>query len=221
MSYLNANIPPIYCKIRREYLYDLRKNKGETEDCVVFGLGSISGRALLFHCLLTNGAIYWRLPISAFVQRRSSDTLCGSQMEHQDLEDLELWNSFSYYPSVTVFDFLKGQRCKYLGKNKKFYHGEYLFTIDWAHPESNIVDTEHSEIPDQHKCGHVLALDNGNFAIQPNNRILWNVPSFTTSTHWPDYKVQTTYWNVENKNWKTDDSDDMFYKINDKKTKKI
>jgi hypothetical protein len=106
MSYLNANIPPIYCKIRREYLYDLRKHQGETEDCVVFGLGSISGRALLFHCLLTNGAIYWRLPISAFVQRRSSDTLHQGQMEHQDLEDLQLWNSFSYYPSVTTFDFL-------------------------------------------------------------------------------------------------------------------
>ena len=220
MSYLNANIPPIYCKIRREYLYDLRKHKGETEDCVVFALGSISGRATLFHCLLSNGAIYWRLPISAFVQRRISSDVHSTQMEHQDLDDLQLWNSFSYYPSVTVFDFLKGQKCKYLSKSKKFIHGEYLFTIDWAHPDSNILDSEHSEIPHEHKCGHVLALDNGNYAIQPNNRILWNVPSFTTSTHWPDYKVQTTYWNVENKNWKTDDSDDMFYKINDKKTKK-
>ena len=221
MSYLNANIPPIYCNIRREYLYDLRKHKGETENCVVFGLGSISGRATLFHCLLSNGAIYWRLPISAFVQRTVGSDVHSSPMEHQDLEDLQLWNSFSYYPSITVFDFLSGQRCKYLGKNKKFYHGEYLFTIDWAHPESNIVDTEHSEIPDQHKCGHVIALDNGNYAIQPNNRILWNVPSFTTSTHRPDYKVQTSSWNVENKNWKTDDSDDMFYKINAKKIKKI
>jgi hypothetical protein len=221
MSYLNANIPPIYCNIRREYLYDLRKHKGETENCVVFGLGSISGRATLFHCLLSNGAIYWRLPISAFVQRTVGSDVHSSPMEHQDLEDLQLWNSFSYYPSIIVFDFLSGQRCKYLGKNKKFYHGEYLFTIDWAHPESNILDTEHSEIPDQHKCGHVLALDNGNYAIQPNNRILWNVPSFTTSTHRPDYKVQTSSWNVENKNWKTDDSDDMFYKINAKKIKKI
>ena len=106
MAYLNANIPPIYCKIRREYLYDLREHQGETEDCVVFGFGSISGRVPLFHCLLTNGAIYWRLPISAFVQRGSSDTLHQGQMEHQDLEDLQLWNSFSYYPSVTTFDFL-------------------------------------------------------------------------------------------------------------------
>jgi hypothetical protein len=134
-------------------------------------------------------------------------------MEHQDLEDLQLWNSFSYYPSVTTFDFLVGQRCKYLGKNKKLYYGQYLFTVDWAHPESNILDTEHSEIPDQHKCAHILALDNGNFAAQPNNRILWDIPSFTTSSSVPDYKVQTTEWNVENKKFVTDDTDKFFYDI--------
>ena len=39
MSYLNANIPPIYCNIRREYLYDLRKHKGETEDGVYDVMG--------------------------------------------------------------------------------------------------------------------------------------------------------------------------------------
>ena len=139
MSYLNANIPPIYCKIRREYLYDLRKHQGETEDCVVFGLGSISGRALLFHALLSNGAIYWRLPISAFIQRRSCDSVHQREVEHQNIEDLQLWNSFSYYPSVVTFDFLVGQRCKFLGKDKKFYHGEYLFTVDWAHPVHIIV----------------------------------------------------------------------------------
>jgi len=220
MSYLNANIPPIYCKIRKEYLYDLREHQGETEDCVVFALGSISGRATMFHCLLGNGAIYWRLPISAFVQRRISSNVHSTQMEHQDLEDLQLWNSFSYYPSVTVFDFLKGQRCKYFSKTKnKLYYGEYLFTIDWAHPESNILDTEHSEMPDQHKCGHVLALDNGNYAIMPNNRILWSIPSFTTSSSVPDYKVQTTYWNVENKGLNTDDTDNFFYDIIDKNKK--
>ena len=212
MSYLNASIPPIYCQIRREYLYDLKLNKGETEDCVVFGLTSIPGRAVLFHTLLTNGAIFWRLPISAFIQKGFE---C-SGVPNQNLVDLELWNSFSYYPSVNTFDFLIGQKCKYLGVDKKFYAGEYLFTIDWAHPEPNILDTEHSEIPQEHKCGHVLALDNGNYAIQPNNRILWNVPSFTTASHWPDYKVQSSYWNVENKDFISEDSDNMFYEINKK-----
>ena len=212
MSYLNASIPPIYCQIRREYLYDLKHNKGETEDCGVFGIASIPGRAVLFHTLLTNGAIFWRLPISAFIQKGFE---C-SRVPNQNLVDLELWNSFSYYPSINSFDFLIGQKCKYLGVDKKFYAGEYLFTIDWAHPEPNIIDTEHSEIPQEHKCGHLLALDNGNYAIQPNNRILWNVPSFTTATHWPDYKVQSSYWNVENKDFISEDSDNMFYEINKK-----
>jgi hypothetical protein len=212
MSYLNANIPPIYCNIRREYLYDLKQHHGETESCVVFGIASISGRAILFHCLLESGAIYYRLPISAFIQKKFD----RRNVPDQNIEDLELWNSFSYYPNVISFDFLVGQRCKYLNKNKKFYHGQYLFTIDWAHPESNILDTEHSEIPDQHKCAHILALDNGNYAAQPNNRILWNISSFTTSSHKPDYKVQTTEWNVENKNWKLEDTDDMFYQVEDK-----
>ena len=28
MAYLNANIPPTYAQIRKEYLYDLKKHKG-------------------------------------------------------------------------------------------------------------------------------------------------------------------------------------------------
>ena len=216
MSYLNANIPPIYCKIRKEYLYDLTKHQGEAEDCVVFGFASIPGRATMFHCLLTNGAIYWRLPISAFFQGSFSRGEGDGQVRDQRIEHLQLWNSFSYYPSVITFDFLIGQNCKYLGHDKKFYFGEYLFTIDWAHPEPNILDTEHSEIPSEHKCGHVLALNNGNYAIQPNNRILWNISSFTTSSHWPDYMVQHSEWNVENKGWVTDDTDKMFYQTDKK-----
>jgi hypothetical protein len=48
---------------------------------------------------------------------------------------------------------------------------------------------------------------------------LWNISSFTTSKHWPDYKVQTTEWNVENRSWKTDDTDNFFYDIIDKEKK--
>jgi uncharacterized membrane protein (UPF0182 family) len=102
--------------------------------------------------------------------------------------------------------------------DKKFYHGKYLFTIDWAHPDTNILDTEHSEIPQEHKCAHILALDNGNFAAQPNNRLLWHVNSYTTDNSWPDYKVQTTYWDAEESSMVTEDSDKMFYEMKDKKS---
>ena len=209
MAYLNANIPVQYAQVRKEYLYDLKSHHGEVEDCVIFGLASMAGKAVLFHCLLPNGAIYYRLPISAFIQR----TYDISQVPRMRLDELELWDCFSYYPAVTVFDFIAGQECKYLGKDKKFYSGEYLFTIDWAHPEPNILDVDHSEIPQEHKCGHFIALNNGNYAIQPNNRMLWHVGNFTTKDEWPDYKTQTSEWSVENKDWTADDTDRMFYDI--------
>jgi hypothetical protein len=214
MSYLNANTPPIYCQIRREYLYDLDpKHNKESEDCVIFGMASIPGKPILFHTLLPNGACYWRLPISAFFQKRFSRTEVPDMQAHE----LELWNCFSYYPSITCFDYLVGEKCKYFGRDKKLYNGKYLFTIDWAHPESNILDVEHSETPQEHKCAHILELDNGNFAAQPNNRILWHISSFTTGGNIPDYTVQTTEWNVENSGFITDDTDKMFYDIKDKK----
>ena len=212
MALLNADIPPIYCKVRKEYLYDFKKHQGESDECVIFGLTSMAGAATLFNIMLPNGAVFFRLPIAAFFQKH----LDREQVRDMQVDELQLWNSFSYYPSVHMFNYLTSQRGKYFGKDKKEHFGEYLFTIDWCHPESNILDTEHSEIPHEHKCGHVLALDNGNYAIQPNNRILWNISNFTTRDDIPDYKVQTTEWNFENKGWVTEDTDKMFYKIEDK-----
>jgi hypothetical protein len=64
MAYLNGNIPVEYAQIRREYLYDLKKHHGEVEDCIIFGVTCITGRALLFHAIMENGAIFYRLPIT-------------------------------------------------------------------------------------------------------------------------------------------------------------
>ena len=209
MAYLNANIPVIYCQIRREYLYALKEHHGEVEDCVIFGLASITGRPILFHAIMENGAIYYRLPISAFIQRGYKP----EDVPRMRLDELELWNCFSYYPAVSSFDILDGQSGKFLGKDKKWYPGAYLFTVDWAHPESNIIDTDHSEIPQEHKCAHILSLENGNYAAQPNNRLIWSIPSFTVRDDIPyDWKTQTTEWNVEDDmKWKTEDSDKFFY----------
>ena len=46
MAYLNANIPVEYAQIRREYLYDLKKHKGEVEDCIIFGISALTGRSI-------------------------------------------------------------------------------------------------------------------------------------------------------------------------------
>ena len=217
MAYLNVNIPATYAQIRREFLYDLKDHHGEVEDCIIFGLASITGRALLFHTIMENGAVFYRLPIHAFIQR-------GFKIEdvpRRRLDELELWNCFSYYPAITTYDILLGQSGKYYGKDKEWHTGQYLFTVDFAHPESNIVDTDHSEIPHEHKCAHVLALNDGNYAAQPNNRLIWSLPSFTVKDEVPfDWKVQTNDWSVENTaTWRTEDSDRFFYGIEEQNGK--
>ena len=134
------------------------------------------------------------------------------------LDELELWNSFSYYPTVTHWSILSAASGYYFGKDKKKHYGSYLFTIDWAHPDANILDTDHSEIPHEHKCAHIIALDDGNFAAQPNNRCIWDLPSFTVKDNIPDWKVQSNEWNVEDSGkWRTADTDDFFYEIEEQK----
>ena len=130
----------------------------------------------------------------------------------QSAEKLEIYNFSDVCKAVL------GQSGKYIGKDKKWHNGKYLFTIDFAHPEPNILDTDHSEIPHEHKCAHIIALDDGNFAAQPNNRCIWDLPSFTVKDNIPDWKVQTNEWNVEDTGkWKTEDTDNFFYEIEEKK----
>ena len=64
------------------------------------------------------------------------------------------------------------------------------------------------------------SLTNGNYAAQPNNRILWHCTSYTTANNWPDYKVQSTYWDAEDSSMVTEDSDNMFYQMEKVKDKK-
>ena len=118
MAYLNANIPATYAQVRREYLYDLKEHHGEVEDCLLFGFASITGRPILFHAIMENGAIFYRLPISAFIQRGYKP----EEVPRMRLDELELWNCFSYYPSITSFDVLDGQSGKFIGKDKTVFH---------------------------------------------------------------------------------------------------
>jgi hypothetical protein len=214
MSYLNANIPVQYSQIKKEYLYDLKKHHGEVEDCIIFGY-YITYKGVQYYSMPSWKTVqsFIRLPISAFIQRGFQPETVPSQR----VDELELWNSFSYYPAITTWDILTSSSGKYIGKDKKWYHGKYLFTVDWGHPDANILNSDHSEIPHEHKCAHIIALDNGNYAAQPNNRCIWDLPSFTVKDNIPDWKVQTNEWNVEDTGaWKTEDTDNFFYKIEEK-----
>ena len=206
--FLVANLPPTKVYIKKEYLYDHEKGHGEFVEGVWITVKSIQGRALYFETYLPEyGALYDKLPISAFVNSPDIKDSLG-------LEELELWDAFSYHITVIEKKNL-GERCKYLAPSKKWYYGKYLFTIDSCHADTNILNVSYSEVPEEHKSFNILELDNGHYAAQPNNRCLFYEKSMTPSKMLqPDFKVSTKYYSVEGESkWTAGDDTNYFYEL--------
>ena len=211
--FLVANLPPTKVYIKKEYLYDHEKGHGEFVEGVWITVKSIQGRALYFETYLPEyGALYDKLPISAFVN--SSDIKLNLE-----LEELELWDAFSYHIAVINKAYMGSMKCKYLAPSNKWYYGKYLFTIDSCHSDTNILNVNYSEVPEEHKSFNILELDNGHFAAQPNNRVLFYDKSLTPSKpSQPDFKVSTKYYSVEDKTkWTAGDDSSFFYELKEQK----
>ena len=209
MAFLVANLPPIKVYVKKEYLYDHEKGHGELVEGVWITVKSIQGRALYFETYLPEyGALYDKLPISAFVN--SPDI-----KNNLKLEELELWDAFSYHIAVINKAYMGSMKCKYLAPSGKWYYGEYLFTIDSCHADTNILNVNYSEVPEEHKSFNILELDNGHFAAQPNNRCLFYDKSLTPSKPLqPDFKVSTKYYSVESESkWTAGDDSSFFYEL--------
>ena len=209
MAFLVANLPPIKVYVKKEYLYDHEKGHGEFVEGVWITVKSIEGRALYFETYLPEyGALYDKLPISAFVN--SPDI-----KDNLKLEELELWDAFSYHIAVINKAYMGSMKCKYLAPSGKWYYGEYLFTIDSCHADTNILNVNYSEVPEEHKSFNILKLDNGHFAAQPNNRCLFYDKSLTPSKPLqPDFKVSTKYYSVEGESkWTAGDDSSFFYEL--------
>jgi hypothetical protein len=189
--YLNANIPVMSCLVRGEYLQNHERGHGEFYPCLAFAIISRPGEATLFNILMEDGGVWWGVPVSA---------LCWKECEPRPLEQLQLWNSFSYNVAVTTFAALSGLTCVYYDRDNVKHAGEYLFTIDWA-------QGDYSE--------HVIKLDSGHYAIQPNNRMRFFDPSFTVKKDLVVHRlINHNTYRVENSpKYSTEDSNHFYYDI--------
>lgn len=205
MAYLLHNLPLVHVKVRKEYLYDLEKGHGELTEGIWLNVKSVRGKALYFETLLTEyGGLYDKLPISAFVWKTPDEDL--------PLDVLQLWDCFDY--DITVIKKPILNKCKFYAKNRKFYEGNYLFTIDTCHDNDSNVDQNFSQFDPEHKAFNIIKLENGQFAAQPNNRILWQDNSLIPeNTLVPDFKVCTQNYSVENTSmWSVGHSSEWQYK---------
>ena len=213
MAFLVANLPHEEVYVKKEYLYDHQKGHGEFEPGVWCTTKSIQGSALYFETYLyETGALFDKLPISAFTWKKDIE-------EDIPLSELELWDGFSYDISVIEKQLLQGCMCKYLSPSKKMYKGWYMFTIDSCNSTNKEINVGYSETPSQHKSFNILKLENGHFAAQPNNRVIFYDKSLSPSEmKMPDYKVSTKEYSVEGQQkWTAGDDDSFFYELKEKK----
>lgn len=152
-------LPPLKVYVRAEYLYDHQAHQGELIHGIWCSVKAIRGQAFRFETYLpTFGAVYDKLPISAFL---ATDIKTPGVEPLLDLDVLEIWDALAY--DVTVIDkpLLKGLRAEFYGKDGRLHPGEYLFTLDTCSPDPRIPDFTFSETAEDHKSYNVLQLDNG------------------------------------------------------------
>jgi hypothetical protein len=165
MSYLIASLPPLKCFVRREFLYNFEKGHGELEPAIWVSLKALRGQVFRIESLLPNyGALYDKLPIHAYVWKE----------DHGDLpvDTLQLWDCLGYQFTIVEKLVLRNLGVKFLGKDKQWHFGTYMFTVDFCADEMSL-DTTFTEQAEEHKSFNWIRLDNGQFACQPNNRCLW------------------------------------------------
>ena len=207
MAYIEHNFFPLKVYVRDEYMYQHKKGKGEFTPGVILSVRCMPGQAVLFQVLLDNGVVRDKLPCHALMlEPKTPDP-------DIPLHHLQLWNCFSYNFTLIKLSYLAGAPVEVYMKDRKWYAGNYFATINWGANDLN-TDLTLSETPDEHKSHHIIFMNNGQIALQPNNRIKWSEPSFVTKPfpEKPEYLVCDEFYNVEDKEkWATEDSDRMFY----------
>jgi hypothetical protein len=204
-------LPPIKVLVRPEYLYDFQCDKdAPLVEGIWCSVKSIKGEAFRFETYLPQyGALFDKLPISAF-------TWSGQTDGTLPLDVLQIWDALSYHVTVVEKPLLKGLRAQFFAKDKQVYPGEFMFTLDTCSPDPRIPDFTFSESVDEHKSYNVLKLDNGQFALQPNNRCQFFDPAFNPQDmKRPDFKVATKKYRVEqHAKWRLGDTDSFNYESN-------
>jgi hypothetical protein len=105
------------------------------------------------------------------------------------LDHLQLWDCFGHEFTVNAYEYLLQSRVQVIFKDGSKEWGNYLMTFDWY-------NNPYSNEPTQYKAAHLLKLDDGNFTLQPNNRLIWRDMSFVTQPF-----PEKPDWMVDNKEW--------------------
>jgi hypothetical protein len=197
------NLEPLPIFVRGEYIN--ADNNPELIPARLATVKSIPGEAFRFEVYIpTVAALYDKLPIEALLWKEPTGDLLPTTA-------LQLWNCFD----DRIFLIKKSviSHCAAIAylKNGIKMRGTYLFTIDSIADE---ICLGYTDDPTEHKSFNMIALENGQFALVPNNRMQAIDSSATGSISppIPKFKVASKRYNCEldgavsDQNW--------FYKFN-------
>lgn len=200
-----ADIPYLHCRVDRRHI-----SHGEGwEEGYAFAIRSHPGRALGFEVMLKSGAHYRGVPIHA--------VSVAAEPVYRPLGDCQLWDCFTARPLVHVYRYLEEHEAIALLRSGP-QEGKYLFTVEWL-PDDRGPGWTH--IPDQNKCGHVLALEDGCLCCLPTNRIAWADAYFCGSEPRPwaeGYRVQDQVYQAESSEWDVSEATGLYYRPDSEKT---
>jgi hypothetical protein len=214
MSYIIASLPPLKCFVRREFLYNFTKGFGELEPAIWVSIKALRGQVFRIESLLPNyGALYDKLPLHAYVWREDYEQVVNGDLP---IDILQLWDCMGYRFTVLEKIGLRNLGVKFLGKDKAWHHGKYLFTVDFC-ADGMDVDTGFTEQAEEHKSFNFIRLENGQFACQPNNRCLWYDQSLIPAeVKFPDFQAAKDFYTVDgSRKWAA--GDDWFYGMEERK----
>ena len=206
---LICNLPAEKVWVRKEYLTDHKSGHGEFVEGVWVACKSIPGRAFYFETYLPEyGALYDKLPISAFLRAPKTPT------PDMSLENLQFWNCMDYGVMAINKGFISSMDAEIRTRDHGLIKGQYIFTLDNYHADINVIDNNVSEVPQEHKSHNCIQLENGQYALYPNNRMrLYDLSITPQHPKTPDFKVSTIEYQVENgTEWgRLGDTDDYFW----------
>ena len=155
---------------------------------------SIPGRVFYFETYLPEyGAMFDKLPISAFVSEAKTPD------PDLDLPNLQFWNCMDYGVTSLCKQFTASMEWEVRTRHFGTLKGSYICTLDNYHANPDVLDYSTSEIPEEHKSFNLINLENGQFALYPNNRCrIYDISLTPEEPKIPDFKVSTEYYQVEN-----------------------
>ncbi len=200
------NLEPLPVFVRGEYIN--ADNNPELIPARLATIKSIPGEAFRWECYIPEyAALYDKLPIEALLWKEPEGKLLPTTA-------LQLWDCFDN--NIFLIKKRVISNCAAIAylKNGIVKRGTYLFTID------TVSDNEcygYTEDPEQHKSFNLIALENGQFAMLPNNRTRFIDASMTPANPpIPKFKVASKRYHCEQD--ASVSTQDWFYKFDKEET---